>query len=56
MITEKELKGINSPFRNFSLNLKINSYKRQLEKLHIKIKDLTILDAGCGRGFSTEKE
>lgn len=53
MISKKELKGINSPFRNFSLNLKINSYKKQLKKLHINLKDLTILDAGCGRGFST---
>ena len=53
MISEKELKGVNSPFRNFSLNMKINSYKRQLEKLHIKLEHLTILDAGCGRGFST---
>ena len=53
MISEKELKGVNSPFRNFSLNMKINSYKKQLEKLHINLEQLIILDAGCGRGFST---
>lgn len=53
MISEKELKGINSPFRNFSLNMKINSYKKQLVKLKINLKNLIILEAGCGRGFST---
>ena len=54
MISEKELKGINSPLRNFSLKMKINSYIKQLKKLHINLEHLTILDAGCGRGFSTK--
>ena len=53
MISVKELKGINSPFRNFSLNMKINSYKKQLTKLQISLENLLLLDAGCGRGFST---
>ena len=48
MISKKELKAVNSPFRNFSLKMKINSYKRQLEKLHINLEQLIILDTGCG--------
>ena len=54
MISQKELKGINSPLRNFSLKLKIRSYKKQLEKLDINYENKVILDAGCGRGFSTK--
>ncbi|MHA2105566.1 MAG: class I SAM-dependent methyltransferase [Candidatus Hodarchaeales archaeon] len=54
MISNKELKGVNSPFRNFSLKMKIRSYKKQLENQNINLKDSSILDAGCGRGFSTQ--
>ena len=54
MISQKELKGINSPFRHFSLKMKINSYKKKLDKLKINLNELTILDAGCGKGFSTK--
>ena len=54
MISKKELKAVNSPFRNFSLKMKINSYKWQLEKLHINLEQLIILDTGCGWGVSTK--
>ncbi|MFX1253251.1 MAG: class I SAM-dependent methyltransferase [Promethearchaeota archaeon] len=53
MISERELKGVNSSFRAFSLNLKLRSYKKRLDQLDIDLTQTTILDAGCGRGFST---
>jgi ubiquinone/menaquinone biosynthesis C-methylase UbiE len=53
LISQKELKGVNSPLRGFSLKLKLRSYHNKLRKLGIDLENTVILDAGCGRGFST---
>ncbi|MFX0065770.1 MAG: class I SAM-dependent methyltransferase [Candidatus Hermodarchaeota archaeon] len=53
MISERELKGINNSLRAFSLNLKLRSYQKTLVQFGIDLTNTTILDAGCGRGFST---
>jgi len=53
MISEKELKGVNSPFRAFSLKLKLRSYHKKFREIGIDLENTVILDAGCGRGFST---
>ena len=55
MISDKELKGMHSPIRKFSLKMKIRSYRKKINKHGIKLDDLVVLDAGCGPGFSTQE-
>ena len=53
LISDKELKGVNSSFRAFSLNVKLRNYRRKFTQLGIDLSDSIVVDAGCGRGWST---
>lgn len=44
---------MNSPLRGLSQKLKLRSYHKKFRKLGIELENTVILDAGCGRGFST---